>query len=324
MSASEREQRVALGLERFEEQLCDWVGQGLAQLAGRPRAFESAAAALVDAQAGGLANRLRSLAGDELGEGTWPARVLQQLAQLYLAASAYRRQDQLPPGARADLRRFIGWHQRRSDFGEEQWQRERALVVGRALVSEEEYRLQRIWLALPRTRRYALVVEYAFGGRPFEWRLAPGSEREVELAFYESAVPLRVALRQASELPSEAKRRGSAPRFDGSMLDGQTERLESLDAAAAAYGRVLALNPWLDCLPLRLAAVVPHLVDGAVRLCDQRGATIALDERVKAVWELFAISGGRPLDCFGEWRSASFWPLSVVAGGRFIPLEAGA
>src|SRR6201986_4488087 len=89
--ARQRETRVASGLAELDRWLCDQVRQGLAasQQAGYAH-WDDIAARMVDAQASGLAERLRELASVPHSGTGWDGRLLEEYALLRLLAVAYR------------------------------------------------------------------------------------------------------------------------------------------------------------------------------------------------------------------------------------------
>src|SRR6202021_1667822 len=90
--------------------LRDQVRQGLAasQRAGYLH-WDDIAARMVDAQAPGLAERLRALAAVPHSGPGWDGRLLEEYALLHLLATAYRGQAHPPPPPRATVRSRIGF-----------------------------------------------------------------------------------------------------------------------------------------------------------------------------------------------------------------------
>jgi hypothetical protein len=75
--------------------------------------------------------------------------------------------------------------------------------------------------------------------------------------------------------------------------------------------QALALNPWQPQFPLALADLTPYLQDGCWHLQDQNGVLLLVDPQFEDHWHLLALSGGRPLELFGEWDSRFFFPLAA-------------
>lgn len=92
-----RESRVEGGRAQLESWLADLLTQGLAAARTQPPVFwTQMSARLVDAQAPGLARRVRELESAALTPADWQERLLAGLARLQLIVDAYRRIDALP------------------------------------------------------------------------------------------------------------------------------------------------------------------------------------------------------------------------------------
>lgn len=48
--------------------------------------------------------------------------------------------------------------------------------------------------------------------------------------------------------------------------------------------------------------------------------SIAIGAEGPTGWPLLSVSGGHPIDVFGEWNGATFQPLSCLSAGRLIGL----
>ena len=101
------------------------------------------------------------------GEG-WPDRVAEKLAVIAMLVRAYRRQDELPEGLRADVRAQIGWTQREDDVlagpgVSDVWQ-----VLGVRVEEDERYRSMRTWLVGKESKRWAVVLSFAAAQAPLD------------------------------------------------------------------------------------------------------------------------------------------------------------
>jgi len=303
--AARREERVGAGLEELERWLEDLVRQGMAALPSRPRSFwETPAARLVDAQAPGAARRVRQLAGVAHSGDGWPERMLERVALLHLLARAYARLDALPPPTREDVRAALGFTLRQEDAAAGEGVRDRWAVLGQRTEEEDHLTVRRTWLWGETTGRPALLLAFSAAGQPMEPAPPPGSVLAAELAFYPGAAPLRAIVRQ---------REGDSRSLAGMPGHG------SVGDALAAYGTMLAANPWTERVPLSLASV--HLVEaGAGWLVrDAEGAALPVHPAEgDFCWTLLGAGGGRPLGVFGEWDGDHLVPLSAVANGQFL------
>jgi hypothetical protein len=306
--AGKRQERIIDGLDRLELWLTDVIRGGLAGVERQPAAFwNDQASRLVDAQAPGLASRVRNL-GEVAGSGPdWPGRMLNEMGRIALLIKAYRRLDQMPPPLQADLRQMIGWtlnHEEVAAQGEtvfDRWQ-----VLGQRIEDEERLRVQRNWLRGQSTRRLALVLQFSAARQPFEELIVPGTEFDADLIFWPSAFPQRARI---------AGRRSEQARIVAFTLPSDT-----IDAFLAIVAAALARQPWLESFPalLRQVVPVPHN-DRPWHVRDNSGEWLPLVRPNH--WRLLAISGGRPVDLMAEWDGTALTPVGVLAEGRYYLLE---
>ena len=109
-AAEKRGQKVDAGIAMLDLWLDDLIRNGLASVESQPTSFwENQAARMVDAQAPGLATRLRRMAEIPGSSAEWPQKLLADLGQLALLTQAYARLAQLDPALQEDIRQSIGW-----------------------------------------------------------------------------------------------------------------------------------------------------------------------------------------------------------------------
>jgi len=296
--AQQREARVASGLAELDRWLCDQVRQGLAgtQRAGY-RHWDAIAARMVDAQAPGVAERLRALAAVPYSGGGWEGRLLEEYALLRLLATAYRRSAELPGALRDTVRSRIGFTVRQADVlaagvsVTDRWH-----VLGRRDLEQERVRTRRVWLRGQRTGRAALVLSFAASGEPLDGSLRTGTELAAELAYYPAALPLRAVV-------VSREQQAAAPPPPG----------QTVAAALASWAAALAEDPWLDTWPAVLEGVVPAR-SPAPCLADAHGDALPLHPGAADRWPLFAVSGGHPVTVAGEWTPRGLWPLTAWTG----------
>jgi SWIM zinc finger len=301
--AAQRESKIAAGLADLDRWLCDQVRQGLAgsQQAGY-RHWDDIAARMVDAQAPGLAERVRGLAMIPHSGPGWDGRLLAEYALLRLLVVAYGKQADLAPPLRDSIRTRIGFTVRQADVlasGEhvrDHWQ-----VLARRDLDTDRLRSRRTWLRGQTSGRYALVLSFAAAGQPLDGSLTFGTEADAELVFYPAAVPMRALVAVKHD-----QARASAP-HGGTA----TELL-------ASWARALGADPWLDSWPAVLTATPAR--PGRPCLLDGRGDALPLHPGAGACWPLFALSGGGPLTVAGEWSPRGLWPLTAWDQTRTVPL----
>jgi SWIM zinc finger len=299
-----REARVEAGLAELDRWLCDQVRQGLAASQGAGyRHWDDIAARMVDAQAPGLAERLRALAALPHSGPGWEARLLEEYALLRLLASAYRRQAALPAPLRDTVRSRIGFTVRQADvLATGQRVRDHWQVLARRDLEQDRIRVRRVWLRGRETGRPALVLSFAAAGQSLDGSVVPGTEIDAELAFYPAALQLR-----ALEVTRHESVQAGVP------------PAATVAGLLTGYARALGEDPWLDVWPAVVAAIpARHPVPC---LADASGDAVPLHPAAGDCWPLFALSGGAPLTVAGEWTPRGLWPLTAWdEAGRVVQL----
>ncbi len=308
--AARREDRVRAGLAELQTWLGDLLRQGLAHAKSQPaRFYDAAAARLVDAQAPGLARRLRNWPTLFASGDAWADRVLAEAGALQCLLNAAARADALPAGLRASVRAAVGWtvgeQELLADPAAERvtdrWQ-----IVGRRVEEEDRLRTQRTWLVGETTGRTALCLSFAAGPQgALDFSLAPGTAASAELVFYPSAAPLRALV---------------ARREDDTTPFTQPAVCADFAAATAPAATLFAADPWLERVPWFVRDCVPVRAGERWKLRDDAGAGVPLARQFAEPWELVAASGGAPVTVFGEWDGRALLPLGAFAEGRFIAL----
>ena len=302
-----REALVTKGLETLDLWMSDLIRNGLATAEAQPTTFwERQAAALVDAQARGVATRLRSLSGIPGASHDWPTRLLGGLGRTALLTQAYRHSDTLDPALREDVRQLVGWDVK-DDEVEARGERQRDdwLALGQYTREDDDTHVsaQYTWLLGAQSRRPALVLQFAFRGAPWKEALAPGLRIPGELAFWPGAAGVRARF---------VERTGVAAPIAGPLPGAQR-----IEAFLGSVAEALARQPWQEQFLCVLSGVVP-CYDGERDVWYVRDtAGSALRLRGGDRWLLLALSGGYPVDFVGEWDGETVRPLGVIADGTY-------
>ncbi|MEU4208501.1 SWIM zinc finger family protein [Streptomyces sp. NPDC026206] len=307
--AERRAQRIASGAAELEQRLADLLRGGLASVGGAGYGqWDETAARMVDAQAPGLASRVRELAS-AAGSGAgadWAARLLEECALLHTLNQGYLRVERLPDPLAATVRARVGiTSDAAALLASATPVRDHWLVLAQRDSDDGRLATRRVWLHGRSTGRMALLLSYGAAGRTPELSLPVGLALDADLAFHPSARPLRAVLgtRHAAPAPSPEPPPGG-------------------DAAAAlrAYGEALRDDPWLEAWPVVLSAAVPvPAADGnGWQVVDADGeSALPVDPRCGGdgtdLWRLAAISGGGPVRVFGECGHRGFTPLAAWA-----------
>jgi hypothetical protein len=259
---------------------------------------------MVDAQAPGLAKRVRSLAEISPQATGWHERFLAEIGAIWTLVQAYQRLDTLHPALQAEVKSQIGWTQRQADLRQHPGVEDRWLVLGRSRDRESTgattLKVQRTWLWGESQQQFARILDYVHHRQPLPETLLPGTAWQGELVFYDGLPPRRATIKAREERLAQI-----------SYFPGLTD----IEAGLSAYAEALGQNPWCDRLPLAFSAVIP-LASGV--LVDGSGQTLPLNPAFEPLWQLIALSGGSPIAVMGEWNGSFFLPLSALAQQRFI------
>lgn len=294
---AQRAERVRLGLEELDVWLSDQVRGGLAAL---PRAgygpVDRVAARMVDAQAPGVAGMLRSLPARYVGDG-WPGRTLEHLALLRLLVGAHRRLDELPDDLAHTVRSRVGYPVAKESVLARPPLRDRWVALGSVDVVEDRLTARRVWLRGERTCRWVLLLSFAAGGAPLDAEVMPGVTLDADVHVYPGSGELR------GLVGAVHARTQSVPEVPGSLVG----------EAAAAFGDLLAADPWADRLPVVLtgAPVPPERDRGRWWFRSPDGTAVPLLPGAEA-WPLLARSMGDPIEVMGEWTHDGFLPLGFL------------
>jgi hypothetical protein len=299
--AERRAERITAGATELEQRLADLLRGGLA---GAEQAgyglWEETAARMVDAQASGLAARVRELGSIPSSGPGWPVRLLEECALLHLLDQGWLRREGLPEGLAATVRARIGL----AGSADGPPLRDRWLVLAQYDTADARLTTRRIWLYGAESGRTALLLSYGAAGRAPELALPVGLVLDAEVSAYPGAGQPRVALGEQFAPPTPAALRppGLTPA-----------------EAAARYGEALRDDPWLDSVPVTLERVVPTPDGDSWQLADAGGETaLPLTPYARSrpgLWRLVSLSGGAPVTVFGECGHGGFTPLTAWPEG---------
>ncbi|CCK27992.1 zinc finger SWIM domain-containing protein [Streptomyces davaonensis JCM 4913] len=306
--AERRAEKVTAGATELEQRLADLLRGGLA---GAEQAgyglWEETAARMVDAQASGLAARVRELGAIPSSGPGWPVRLLEECALLHLLDQGWLHREQLPEALAATVRSRLGL----PTSPEGPPLRDRWLVLAQYDTADTRLTTRRIWLHGTDSTRTALLLSYGAAGRAPELALPVGLSLDAELTSYPGAGQARATLgeRFAAPVPTSTRPPGVTT----------TE-------AAAHYGEALRNDPWLDSVPVTLERVIPTPDADSWQLADADTDTaLPLTPTARSrpgLWKLVALSGGAPVKVFGECGHRGFTPLAAwpQGPGEAVPL----
>ncbi len=300
----DRVARMAAGLGELDRWLDDRLRTGLADPSlASYKTWDGLAARLIDAQVGGLANRVRRLAGLVGAHPDWHSHVLAELGVLHLLATSGRHLGALPPSLADSVATTIGWQVRQADVLAGVPNTDHWVVMGRSDTREDRIEVRRVWLRGTNTGAWAMVLSFAAYRQSLDTSFEVGTQVHADLFRYPGAVALRVLVGPRHSEPQPAL--ALAGSIGGS----------SIAEACAQIGVALAAEPWLERYPLCVVAA-PTRSAGRWLLTDSTGSLpLVVDTTVGT---LLACSAGRPATVTAEWTAAGLVPLTVHLADRAV------
>ncbi|MFD7168414.1 SWIM zinc finger family protein [Streptomyces violascens] len=293
-----RADRISTGATELEQRLADLLSGGLAA-AERPGygLWEETAARMVDAQAPGLAARVRELGALPNSGPGWPTRLLEECALLHLLDRAWLGRAGLPDALAATVRSRVGAPTAPQDPAiRDNWQ-----VLAQYDTVDAKLTTRRIWLYGKKSGRSALVLDFGAAGRAPGIALPVGQTVDADLTPYRGR--LRAALGERYTTPSEP--------------DAPPPGVTATEAVER-YGRALLNDPWLDAYPVTLTGVIPTPPNNDEtnwQLTDiKQELALPITQNAAArpaLWRLMALSEGAPTTIFGECGHRGFTPLAA-------------
>ncbi len=299
-SAEKRQAKVDRGIEQLDLWLNDLVRNGLGKLETTSTKFwEQQAAQMVDAQAPGIATRIRRMASIPNASNDWPEKLLAQLGQLSLLTQAYRRLERLDSALQADIRQSIGWNYKEDEvIAQGKHVTDDWLFLGQVVEEGERGRSQRTWLLGASGKRPAMLLQFAIAQSSFPQVYLTGIRQQAELTYWPGIQPQRALI--------------TGSRGEATSIQERLPGKETIEEFCAVVAATLALQPWQERFLCTLRAVIPthDKASGRWSICDRNDQALPLANG--EYWSLLALSGGRPVDFAGEWNGETLLPLGIL------------
>lgn len=304
----ERAARMRGGLQELDRWLADRVRAGLAapELADMAT-WERLSARLVDAQCGGLANRVKRVAVKVGQHARWHEDVLEELAILHVLAVGAQRSSNLPAELGEGVHAATGLTASKEHVLEGVPSTTRWIVAGESRTREDRITVQRTWLcdtASTDRTTWAMVLGFGAFGVEVTSPYPIGCALDADVHWYPGGIALRAMV----------GREHSAPEF---YAPGPPHT--SIAEGLRACGWAVAAEPWLERYPLCVHAVPTPVGNGRWVVADATGSVPIVD----AFWrmaELVCISAGLPVTIMGEWSTEGFLPLTMWADNQVVVL----
>lgn len=310
---NERLLKVEAGIAELDLWLRDMVKGGLLALPEKsPSYFEKMAARMVDAQATGFASLIKEFTKINYYAGdAWQPKALEVAAKIHLQIEAFKHLERLPPLVQEEVKSRVGWNVQQKELLEnkeaetidDEW-----IVIGRKTTQEDDITVQRNWLYGCQSKRFALVLHFAYRTAAIETPLVPANTSKARLVFYPSHAPYRALLKHHMESKS----------YVPQLLEGAND----WDEAQIQLAQVIAQNPWADDIPQLIdhLSITKHNNTWYLQDHKQQVVPISSNFEQHQVWKLLALTAGQPASIFLLRQSNAVVPLGIIQNYSYQPL----
>ncbi len=312
-TAAARVDRVRGGIDELQLWLTDQVGLGMAgSEVDTYRKFDAVAARLVDAQAPGLAARIRRLpalisgySGDVVD---WPEHLLEEYGRIWSLCTAHQRIDELPDGLARTVRRHVGYPVAKADVLATPGVSDKWLVLGRRETEEENLQSRRTWIWGAATRQFGMILDYAPTGGLLPNRPVVGHTLTAAMYFYPGTPELRCLYDDAT--PSDTPTTNTVSTLPvGDIADARRRR-----------AAIIAADPWAMTCPVVISGRLGRTADDTPAIIDTDGTALALPDIADRWALLLAATAGGDVRLFGELGMRGLDAISVITNERVIGL----
>lgn len=296
--AAQREERVAAGVDELERWLVDQVSLGVA--ASSADGVDTMAARMIDAQAPGVAGRLRAIARVPRSKD-WLEATVTEYGLLHLLCRATHATSATPGPLRDTVRMRLGFTTPREAVLSTPAVSDRWAVVGMHDSDEDQVSVRKVWLFGMTTGVPALVMFFTPRGQAVADSLLPGSAVKADLHFYPGQPRLRAAVASQAD--------------DGPAADWHPAGT-GVATAIHQWRQGLAADPWLTEWPVVVTGTVGCGAPWTFGDADGQAVPLIGPD----IWQLLAFTGGHESTVFGELSADGLRPTSVLLDDTVVPL----
>jgi hypothetical protein len=299
------------GVALLAQWLTDLARRGFADAGLEAHAtWDEISRRMVDAQATGLARRLRYAAEAARSGAGWEGRLMAEIGRLHVLLSACARREALAPEMRSEIEQQVGWTVPQGQVLAGPGVSDLWLVAARTVSEDDRLVTTETWLRGQTSGRWAQLLRASPAVQPAVDTWPPGKLFAGELVYYPGVEPVRALWKAEPQAASAA---------DGSGVSEGAQAIESFASWLERHAAVLARNPWRTRLPALVQARLGRTQAG-VALVDPTGAGLPLRANSEKQELLAAITGGHESMMSVLWNGEELEPLAVVDGGAWVPL----
>ncbi len=291
-----RESKVKDGIGELQVWIKDIVRNGLLSMPekGAPW-FENMARRMVDAQAPGLANQIRSLSEVNFYKEDWQSSFMEQLVSLYLSSIGYTHIETIDPDSAQDIRSLIGFTQSQEELKEQTGITDTWLVLSKQVSDADNITTERFWLYGTNSGNYALVLQFIVRGQGAVLSLSAGMFIQAELVFYPSASPLRAIIKRQLS----------------SSVVNQFACFENWLTVSEFETSVSSVLPVRTERPYLVKKLKPIQFQNSWWLIDNDKFMMPIKNQDRVIWKLLSLSGGEAFDMAVIGKENSYEPVGL-------------
>lgn len=287
--AESREKKVEAGLEELSIWLKDVVRSGIMNVPQNPYKFNQAIIArMVDAQAGGIANRLRKLNDINYYQDGWQMKLTQQLASIHFLCEAYQQKASLDDYWQQELMTQIGYTTTKesvllNEAIQDQW-----IILSKTMDDDAGISTEKIWLWGSSNKRFALFLNFYAGNQLPQHIYIEGSILNAELVFYPAIQPLRAVLKNQVSQELNFK---------------YIEGYKTMNEVLYQVSNQLSTQPFNPSMPFVLNNMYIVLENQLWYLKDDEHNALLVSNASHECWKVTAISRGETFSCFALYEN---------------------
>ena len=294
-----REQKVSSGINELLIWIKDIVRNGILTVPEKGGAYwDNMARRMVDAQASGLAAMVKNLGATNFWNEGWQNSFMDKLLQLYLVAESYQYLQGINPLLQQDIRSTIGFTVNQEDLKKQSGLTDTWLVIGKESRDEQQITVEQNWLYGLKSNQYALVLQFIARGQVGQLSLSAGMYLDAELSYFLSAAPYRAVVKNYSSAKSAG-------------VVNDIKSFTGWEQVAAHETELNSKLPFRNEMPAVVSELKPVQYQKQWWLQDQKGYLCQIAPDFKNIWQLMALSGGKPLTMTVIGKENEYHPLGV-------------
>lgn len=290
-----RQAKVEDGIEEMRTWIKDIVRNGILSMPDKGAGwFENMAKRMVDAQAPGLANMVRSLGDTNFYAEGWQGNFMDQLISIYLVIEGYKNAV-ANEVLHQDIKNWIGFTQNQDELKEKNGVTDTWLVLSKQTTEVDNISTEKNWLYGTNTNQYALVLQFIVRGQGAQFSLTPGMYLQAELIFFSAALPLRALI----------KRQISANAVCQFSSFNNWQQVSETETSICSTMPVRSERPYI------IQKLRPVKYNGTWWLQDSDFNMMQMKNEHRYLWKLLSLSGGSSMDMAVIGKENQYQPIGV-------------